>query len=524
MSTVINESTVIGSGDSSQSSLLLVLEEISHLVSKTNEPSATLATIVRLIQGRFGTDVCSVYLLTPDRASLVLAGTVGLKPECIGLLRMRLEEGLAGLVAQELKPVEVIDAMKHPRFKYFRESGEDPYQSFLGVPLFDRGVLQGVLVVQTIEPRSFTADETRMLTAAGGQLGPIASAVRALEHFVAPAHERLWTLARNLWWCWDVDGVSVFNDLDPTRWRELDHNPLALLSELSLDQLTGRVTQDVLHSRINNACRRLKEYLTSKQTWGARYSGVLRSRPVAYFSAEFGLHESIPIYSGGLGLLAGDHVKSASDLGVPLIGVGLFYKQGYFRQRLSHDGWQVEDYLQVKGDVLPAEPALKPDGTPLTVTIETRRGTIAARVWKINVGRCQLLLLDSDVEGNQPEDRGLTARLYGGDHRVRIRQELLLGVGGYRALRALGVLPGVIHMNEGHSAFAALEVVRQRMESEGIGFDEACVRVATHSVFTTHTPVPAGHDRFSAELMEEHLGPLRDALGLSHDALMSTLR
>src|SRR6185295_18115152 len=174
-----------------------------------------------------------------------------------------------------------------------------------------------------------------------------------------------------------------------------------------------------------------------------------------------------------------------------------------------------------RGEILPAEPALRADGTPLTVTIETRTGAISARVWKVAVGRCQLLLLDSDVEGNQPEDRGLTARLYGGDHRVRIRQELLLGVGGYRALRALGITPGVIHMNEGHSAFAALEVVRQRMDFEGIGFDEAVNRVTTHSVFTTHTPVPAGHDRFSGELIEEHIGPLRDALGLSHDALMS---
>ncbi|MFN0050936.1 MAG: alpha-glucan family phosphorylase [Planctomycetales bacterium] len=506
---------------SDEGSLLLALEEISHLVSQASEPSATLSIIVRLIQGRFDTDVCSVYLLTPDRLSLVLSATVGLKAECVGLLRMRLDEGLAGLVAENLKPVEVIDALQHPRFKYFRESGEDPYQSFLGVPLFDRGVLQGVLVVQTIERRGFTADELRMLTAAGSQLGPLASSVRALEHFVAPAHERLWALARNLWWSWDAESLGIFHDLDPSRWRVLDHNPLALLSEISRDQLKDRVTADVLHSRINYASRRLQEYLQSRKTWGDRYAGVLQARPVAYFSAEFGLHESIPIYSGGLGVLAGDHVKSASDLGVPLVGVGLFYKQGYFRQRLAHDGWQVEDYLQVKGELLPAEPALDPEGAPVTIAIETRSGTIAARVWKVAVGRCLLLLLDSDVEGNSAEDRSLTARLYGGDRRVRIRQELLLGIGGYRALKSLGIQPGVIHMNEGHSAFASLEVVRQRMTSEGIGFEEARDRVATHAVFTTHTPVPAGHDRFSAALMEEHLGPLRDALGLSHEGLMS---
>ncbi|MGQ0633672.1 MAG: alpha-glucan family phosphorylase [Planctomycetaceae bacterium] len=521
MSSIAQAPTFTDDDETPQGSLLLALEEISHLVSQANEPAATLSAIVRLIQARFGTDVCSIYLLTPDRASLVLTATVGLRPEVVGVLRMRLDEGLAGLVAQELKPVEVKEAFKHPRFKYFRESGEDPYHSFLGVPLFDRGVLQGVVVVQTIEPRSFSADELRMLTAAGGQLGPVASAVRALEHFVAPAHERLRMLARNIWWSWDIDGVSVFHDLDAERWRELDHNPLALLSELSLDRLTARVKQDVLHSRINHACRRLEEYLQSRQTWGARYAGVLGSRPVAYFSAEFGLHESIPIYSGGLGVLAGDHVKSASDLGVPLVGVGLFYKQGYFRQRLSHEGWQVEDYVHVKGEMLPVTPATRPDGQPLTVAIETRSGSISVRVWKVQVGRCLLLLLDSDVEGNQAEDRGLTARLYGGDQRVRIRQELLLGVGGYRALRALGVHPGVIHMNEGHSAFAALEVIRGRMSGEALGFDEARDRVAAQAVFTTHTPVPAGHDRFSAELIEEHLGPLRDALGLSHEALMA---
>jgi starch phosphorylase len=242
---------------------------------------------------------------------------------------------------------------------------------------------------------------------------------------------------------------------------------------------------------------------------------------VAYFSAEFGLHESIPIYSGGLGILAGDHLKSASDLGIPLVGIGLFYDQGYFKQRLDLEGWQQEDYIEVDGRLLPIQPASTPSGDPVTVTIETRTGTIAARVWKIAVGRITLLLLDSDVEGNQPEDRELTARLYGGDNRVRIRQELLLGVGGVRALKALGISPGVAHLNEGHSAFASLELVRQRMLSEGISAEEAIRRVSSQIVFTTHTPVPAGHDRFSSQLIEEHLGPLAEALGLSHDQLMA---
>jgi starch phosphorylase len=519
-STAVDKQTDESPEDSPEASLLLALEEISQLVAQAQAPAATLTKVVGLIQNRFDTDVCSVYLLTPDRLNLMLTATVGLRAECVGTLRMGLNEGLAGLVAQELKPIAVSDAFQHPRFKYFPEAGEDPYHSFLGLPLFDRGVLQGVIVVQTVEPRTFSADEMRMLLTAAGQLGPLLSAVRAVEQYVAPAHDRLWMLARNLWWSWDAETNSIFHDVDPVRWRELDHNPLALLSEVTLEKLSGRISQDVLHSRIQNACHRLQEYLKSDKTWGARYAGVLRSRPVAYFSAEFGLHESIPIYSGGLGVLAGDHVKSASDLGVPLVGIGLYYNQGYFRQRLNHDGWQQEDYLAVRGEMLPVEPARRADGKPLVVTIETRTGVIRARVWKIVVGRCTLLLLDSDVEGNLPEDRALTARLYGGDRRVRIRQELLLGVGGYRALCELGITPGVIHMNEGHSAFAALEVARQRMAAEGIAFGEACNRIAPHAVFTTHTPVPAGHDRFSGDLIEEHLGPLRESLGLSYDALL----
>lgn len=520
-SKVVPENSKASSEDNRQHSILTALEEISHLAGQAKDPSAMLAEISRLIQHRFETDVCSVYLLTPDRSNLVLAATVGLRAECVGLLRMGLNEGLAGLVAQELKPLAVENAFKHPRFKYFREAGEDPYQSFLGVPLFDRGVLQGVMVVQTIESRSYSADEIRMLVTAGGHLGPLVNSVRMLYQHVAPAHERLWTLARNLWWSWDAETVSIFRDLDPEKWRELDHNPIALLTQLSPEMLNQRIAQDVLHSRIRNACHRLQEYLKSDMTWGGQSAGVLRARPVAYFSAEFGLHESFPIYSGGLGVLAGDHVKSASDLGVPLVGVGLFYKQGYFRQRLSHDGWQVEDYLPVQQGLLPAEPARRADGTPVTISVETRQGAIQARVWKVAVGRCTLLLLDSDVEGNRPEDRELTARLYGGDHRVRIRQELLLGVGGYRAVREMGIFPAVIHMNEGHSAFAALEVARQKMASEGLSFHDVYHRVAAHAVFTTHTPVPAGHDRFPPDLMEEHLGPIRDSLGLSHEGLMA---
>jgi starch phosphorylase len=345
---------------------------------------------------RFQTDVCSVYLLEPDRAHLVMAATVGLRQECVGQLRMSLREGLAGLVAETVRPLAVEEAAKHPRFKYFSEAGEDDYQSFLGVPLVHHGVLQGVLVIQTIEPRRFTAEETQRLLEVASELGPIISEARRLEQFIVPAHDRMWAIARNLWWSWHRDGVALLRDLDPVRWRELDHNPIALLSEISLDKLEQRAGQLVLHSRINHVYHRLQEYLQSKNTWSAMHAGALHARPVAYFSAEFGLHESFPIYSGGLGVLAGDHIKSASDLGVPLVGIGLLYNQGYFRQRMDADGLQQEDYIDVNLSHLPMEPALGPHGDPVKIEIETRSGAIHAKVWRVQVGRCMLLLLDSD--------------------------------------------------------------------------------------------------------------------------------
>ena len=499
---------------------VLTREEISNLVHESGKPAETLMNVVALIAGRFHTDVCSAYLLEPDRAHLVLAATLGLRPQCIGTLRMGLHEGLAGLVAEQVRPVAVEQAKTHPRFKYFTEAGEDAYQSFLGVPLIDRGVLQGVLVVQTIEPRTFDPVEIEMLADAAGQVAHVVSEARTLDRFIAPAQERLWALARNLWWSWDPDSSALFLDLSPVRWRHLNQNPISLLGEFPLAKLEVRSAELMLHSRINYAYRRMKEYLDAGRTWGALHAGILRPRPVAYFSAEFGLHESLPVYSGGLGVLAGDHIKSASDLDIPLVGIGLFYGQGYFRQRLDLAGWQQEEYLETDVNQLPMDPAIGADGKPVLVQIETRGGSIFAKVWRVKVGRCDLLLLDSDVEGNHPEDRELTSRLYGGDGRIRIRQELLLGVGGYRALRAMGVTPGVLHLNEGHSGFAVLEAIRTRMKEEGISFDQAAPRVAREVVFTTHTPVPAGHDRFDGELIEEHLGPLREQLGISGDTLM----
>ena len=334
-------------------------------------------------------------------------------------------------------------------------------------------------------------------------------------------HTRLRALAQNLWWTWHPEVISLFTDLDPHLWRQVDHNPIAFLNQITPEQIEERAAELVLHSRINYAFRRLKEYVEKDKTWGAVHCGNLRNRPVAYFSAEFGLHESLPIYSGGLGILAGDHLKSASDLGIPLMGIGLLYQEGYFSQRLNKNGWQEEDYGNLDTNKLPLQAITDANGQPLFIRVDTRSGFLEARVWKLQVGRVHLMLLDSNVEGNSTEDRELTSRLYGGDDRLRIRQELLLGIGGARILQVLNIFPGVLHLNEGHSAFAILEEIRRVMEYDQILFHRARRRVALYTVFTTHTPVAAGHDRFSSELIEEHLGIFREKLGLSHDEFMA---
>jgi glycogen phosphorylase len=360
---------------------------------------------------------------------------------------------------------------------------------------------------QTIEPSSSSVSKS--------DLGPNLS-----ELSPETLYEKMHAVAHNLWWVWHPDVIALFRDLDPIRWRQLDHNPIALLAEFTPERLEMRAAELVLYSRINQAYRRLKEYMNQSNTWARTHAGVLGSKPVAYFSAEFGMHESVPIYSGGLGVLSGDHIKSASGLGIPLVAIGLFYKQGYFKQHLDLDGYQHEEYLENKVENMPMKPALDKEGKEILVKVDTRTGPLFAKVWHIQVGRVDLYLLDCDVEESRPEDRQLTSRLYGGDHRTRIRQELILGVGGVRALKAMGISPGVYHLNEGHSAFASLEAIRERMEEDGMSFDDALRDVAQHSVFTTHTPVPAGHDRFDAGLIEEHLGPLRDQLGISHQQLM----
>ena len=331
--------------------------------------------------------------------------------------------------------------------------------------------------------------------------------------------QTLRSLAGDLSWCWSRDGASVFRTLDPEGWERSGHDPHAVLREMDAEALASAVARAGLEDRIAELSA--AQYRSVASDDSALDVGVLRARPVAYFSMEFGLHESLPIYSGGLGVLAGDHLKSASDLGLPLVGLGFLYREGYFHQTIGADGLQQESYPSYTPESKGLRPALDEAGMPVRVEVETEGGTLAAAVWEVRVGRVRLFLLDSDVGANDPEDRALTARLYAGGSRQRIRQELLLGVGGVRALDSLGITPSVLHLNEGHCAFAGLEAVARRMDSEGASFDDALHETASQTVFTTHTPVPAGHDRFDPELALEHLRPLGARLGLEDAALLA---
>lgn len=322
-----------------------------------------------------------------------------------------------------------------------------------------------------------------------------------------PIRPRLEALANNLWWCWQPDAVALFRSLDAERWAELHHNPVHLLAELSDDSLSARTVP----AQLDAVETRFHAYLAEKKTWAAKNVPSLTA-PVAYFSMEFALHESLPIYSGGLGVLAGDHVKSASDLGLPFVGIGLLYREGYFKQVIEYGG-QVAAYPRVPLDVLPLR---KLD---ITVEVPHGRGTYLATAWELQVGRVRLLLLDSDLPENAPDHRLLSRHLYGGDQGMRIRQEVLLGIGGMRLLRALGIEPAVVHMNEGHCAFAVLELWREGIAA-GLGRDAALDAAAQRCVFTTHTPVPAGHDRFGWDLVDGALAGMRVSMGLPEGAFM----
>ncbi len=303
------------------------------------------------------------------------------------------------------------------------------------------------------------------------RLRPVVSEARTLDRFIAPAQERLWALARNLWWCWDHDTSSLFRDLDPVRWRQLNHNPISLLSEIPLARNgtprpgTGAAQPDQL--RLSPPARISRRRTVPGEHDTPAFCGPVRWRIFPPNSVCTYRFRNIP---AAWACWPATTSRARRTWAFRSSGSDLFYGQGYFRQRLDRNGWQQEEYIQTDVSKLPMEAAIGTNGEPVTVQIETRGGAIRAKVWRMKVGRCDLLLLDSNVEGNQPEDRELTSRLYGGDSRIRIRQELLLGVGGFRALRAMGITPGVLHLNEGHSGFAVLEAIRSRMQDEGLDF------------------------------------------------------
>ncbi|HTY21038.1 MAG TPA: glycosyltransferase family 1 protein [Geobacteraceae bacterium] len=326
-------------------------------------------------------------------------------------------------------------------------------------------------------------------------------------------------IAYNLWWCWEPEAIALFKRLDIELWSETRHNPVEMLGILQQATLDGLMADEGFMSHLAEVDEKLREYLSSK-TWFEKTYKEQMGMKVAYFSMEFGLHESLPVYSGGLGVLSGDHLKTASDLGIPLTGVGLLYRQGYFRQYLNIEGWQQEFYPENDFYNLPLRLMRGKTGLPLTFGLDLTGRPIKVHIWQVQVGRVLLYLLDTNLEENSPEDREITTRLYGGDQEMRIKQEILLGIGGIRALRLLGVEPNICHMNEGHSAFLGLERIRILMEEGKMKFSEALEAVQAGTVFTTHTPVEAGIDHFPSDLIEKYLGRYYRSLGLTRDEFL----
>ena len=334
-----------------------------------------------------------------------------------------------------------------------------------------------------------------------------------------PRLQPLLRIAYNLWWTWTPEAIYLFHDMDRELWERVGHNPVALLGSIEQRRLDELERDEIFISRMEDIANELDRYLQAR-TWCQQVSGGGPHGTIAYFSAEFGLHESLPLYSGGLGILAGDHMKSASDLGLPLSGVGLLYKHGYFNQQLTPDGWQLETYPSNDFYNMPVTEVRDDQGKRLMVKVEFPGRDVYAAVWAITVGRNKIYMLDTDVEQNSPEDRRITSHLYGGDIETRLQQELILGVGGIRALDAMGLTPTVCHMNEGHSAFLAVERVRQLVVKHHLSFEEALEVVRATNVFTTHTPVPAGIDRFPPDLVRRYFGPMVDSMGIDMERFL----
>ncbi len=346
----------------------------------------------------------------------------------------------------------------------------------------------------------------------------------ALQEVALPRRlERLAELACNLWWTWHPSAQGVFKLIDPSLWNDTYHNPVKFLRQAQRKVLNAAVHNKNVLELYDHTLAAFDAYMNPAGTW---YSKAHADRPehlIAYFSTEFGLHESFPTYAGGLGILSGDHAKEASDLGLPFVGVGFLYNQGYFSQKITEDGWQEAGYSRYSFDDVPVTPFTDAQGHPLLVSVDLPGRALHARVWRIQVGRIPLILLDSDIEQNAPTDRDLTARVYGGDLDTRISQEIVLGIGGVRALRAVSVNPKVWHMNEGHSAFLALERMREYMAA-GATFAEAEQQVRQATVFTTHTPVPAGNEEFPDWLIERYFSQYWGQLALDREQFMDLAR
>ncbi len=347
---------------------------------------------------------------------------------------------------------------------------------------------------------------------------------RIPNHFDLPRRiNRLGELAYNLWWTWHPQAQRLFSHIDNALWERLAHNPIRFLHAIERAALNEAAQNSAYLENYARVFEAFDSYLSEEKTWCSREYPVFCNNPVAYFSMEYGLHEMLPIYSGGLGVLAGDHLKEASDLGLPLVGVGFLYAEGYFSQRISEDGWQEALNNPLEFSELPLLPVLDENDAPITVSVEFPDRDVALRLWEVRVGRIPLYLMDSNVETNRESDRKLTARLYWSDLNFRVLQEALLGIGGVRALRTLGYNPGVWHMNEGHAAFLILERARELVNA-GHPFKEAIEKVRKNNVFTTHTPVPAGNDEFPLWLIEKNLASLWDSLGLTRDEFIDLAR
>jgi glycogen phosphorylase len=331
---------------------------------------------------------------------------------------------------------------------------------------------------------------------------------------------RLEELAIDLWWSWHPEARIVFRRLDYGLWRATAHNPARMLWLIPRARLDAAAADPTFVALYDRALAALDDARTARNTWYADTFPLVANQSIAYFSAEFALHQSLPIYAGGLGVLAGDHCKEAGDLGVPLIGVGFMYPQGYFHQHVSSEGWQEESYERLNWADAPIEPAMTPDGKPCVTAVPLDDRSVLVAVWRVRIGRVKLYLLDTDLEENAPWDRELSARLYGGDRETRVQQEIVLGIGGVRALKALGSNPGIFHLNEGHAGFVVLQRIRDLIE-QGSTFDDALEEIRRTTIFTTHTPVPAGHDAFPFQVVEKHLANCWGTLGSNRDKFLA---